>query len=79
MKIIVYYSCSEDKTKCPPGCNSKGTYNGIPPEAPEAPETREHIETMLASTSRQTAMGLLNSAANSMLNDMKEYVINTTK
>ncbi|XP_065359483.1 85/88 kDa calcium-independent phospholipase A2 isoform X2 [Calliphora vicina] len=75
--------CSADKSKCPPGCNAKGTYNGIPPEAPEAPETREHIENMLASTSRQTAMGFLNSAANSMLNEMKEkeppVVVNTEK
>ncbi|GBP10818.1 hypothetical protein EVAR_72789_1 [Eumeta japonica] len=64
--------CSDDKTKCPPGCNAKASYNGIPPEAPEAPESREHIENMLASTSRHTAMGFFNSAANSMLNEMKE-------
>lgn len=70
--LNIFLSCSDDKKNCPPGCHAKGTYNGIPPEAPEAPETREHIENMLASTSRQTAMGFLNSAANSMLNEMKE-------
>ncbi|XP_062542615.1 85/88 kDa calcium-independent phospholipase A2 isoform X5 [Armigeres subalbatus] len=39
-------------SKCPPGCSSKGNYNGIPPAQPETSEQREHIQHVLASTSR---------------------------
>lgn len=39
-------------SKCPPGCSAKGNYNGIPPAQPETSEQREHIQHMLASTSR---------------------------
>ncbi|XP_055842006.1 85/88 kDa calcium-independent phospholipase A2 isoform X1 [Episyrphus balteatus] len=45
--------CPESNKSCQTGCSAKGTYNGIPPEAPESVEPREHIENMLASTSRQ--------------------------
>uniref|UniRef100_A0A1L8DJ70 phospholipase A2 n=1 Tax=Nyssomyia neivai TaxID=330878 RepID=A0A1L8DJ70_9DIPT len=44
--------CPPSSTKCPPGCNATGTYNGIPPATPESPESREHIQQMLASTVR---------------------------
>jgi len=54
-------------SKCPPGCNAKGNYNGIPPEAPESVEQREHIENMLASTSRQVMGNFLGAAANGLL------------
>lgn len=59
--------CLENSSKCPPGCNAKGNYNGIPPEAPESVEQREHIENMLAVTSRQVVGGFLNAAANGAL------------
>ena len=41
-----------ENTKCPPGCNAKGIYNGIPPAAPETTESREHITQVLATTSK---------------------------
>uniref|UniRef100_A0A6B2E6X8 phospholipase A2 n=1 Tax=Phlebotomus kandelakii TaxID=1109342 RepID=A0A6B2E6X8_9DIPT len=44
--------CPPSSTKCPAGCNATGTYNGIPPATPESPESREHIQQMLASTAR---------------------------
>ncbi|XP_053684981.1 85/88 kDa calcium-independent phospholipase A2 isoform X2 [Sabethes cyaneus] len=45
--------CSESNgTRCPPGCAAKGTYNGIPPAQPETSESREHIQQMLATTSK---------------------------
>lgn len=69
---ITISRCTDPKSKCPPGCHPSGTYNGIPPEAPESVEKREHIENMLASTSRQSAVGMLANAANGFLNDMKE-------
>lgn len=59
--------CTDTGSKCPPGCNAKGNYNGIPPEAPESVEQREHIETMLATTSRQVLGGFLGVAANGMV------------
>ncbi|XP_041449949.1 85/88 kDa calcium-independent phospholipase A2 isoform X1 [Drosophila obscura] len=59
--------CIESGSKCPPGCNAKGTYNGIPPEAPESVEQREHIETMLATTSRQMVGNFLGAAANNLM------------
>ncbi|EDW37534.1 GL16301 [Drosophila persimilis] len=59
--------CTESGSKCPPGCNAKGTYNGIPPEAPESVEQREHIENMLATTSRQMVGNFLGAAANGLM------------
>ncbi|XP_017091053.2 85/88 kDa calcium-independent phospholipase A2 isoform X1 [Drosophila bipectinata] len=59
--------CTDTGSKCPPGCNAKGNYNGIPPEAPESVEQREHIENMLATTSRQVMGGLLGAAANGLI------------
>ncbi|XP_036335725.1 85/88 kDa calcium-independent phospholipase A2-like isoform X3 [Rhagoletis pomonella] len=56
--------CPGSSTKCPAGCNAKGSYNGIPPESPEPVEQREHIESMLASTSRQAMDGLFGSSSN---------------
>lgn len=44
--------CPEINVKCPPGCHAKGTYNGIPPVKPESAESREHIQQVLASTSK---------------------------
>lgn len=44
--------CPATSVRCPDGCNAKGTYNGIPPAQPEISEQREHIQTMLATTSR---------------------------
>jgi calcium-independent phospholipase A2 len=49
--------CPETSNKCPPGCNFKGTTNGIPPAQPESTEQREHITQMLASTSSQHNRG----------------------
>lgn len=49
--------CPELSVKCPPGCNFKGSYNGIPPAQPETSEQREHIQEMLASTTAQLARG----------------------
>ncbi|XP_030372689.1 85/88 kDa calcium-independent phospholipase A2 isoform X2 [Scaptodrosophila lebanonensis] len=59
--------CSDSSSKCPPGCHAKGTYNGIPPEPTEYVEQREHIENMLASTSRQMVGGFLGAAANDFI------------
>lgn len=44
--------CPESSTKCPPGCNAKGKYNGIPPAQPETTEQREAIQQVLAATSQ---------------------------
>lgn len=49
--------CAENSKKCPPGCCSEGTYNGIPPAQPESPEQREHIYQVLASTSKNHLRG----------------------
>lgn len=49
--------CPESSKKCPPGCCSDGTYNGIPPAQPESPEQREHIYQVLASTSKNHLRG----------------------
>lgn len=38
--------------KCPPGCAANSSYNGIPPPQPETSEQREHIQQMLASTTK---------------------------
>ncbi|XP_014090407.1 85/88 kDa calcium-independent phospholipase A2 [Bactrocera oleae] len=56
--------CPVSSTKCPAGCNSKGSYNGIPPESPEPVEQREHIENMLAATSRQAMDSFLGTSFN---------------
>ncbi|KAI8040718.1 hypothetical protein M5D96_006661 [Drosophila gunungcola] len=75
--------CKETGSKCPPGCNAKGNYNGIPPEAPESVEQREHIENMLATTSRQVMGGFLGAAANGILEKpppaQKPVVVDTEK
>nr|XP_016934783.1 85/88 kDa calcium-independent phospholipase A2 isoform X1 [Drosophila suzukii] len=75
--------CKETGSKCPPGCNAKGNYNGIPPEAPESVEQREHIENMLASTSRQVMGNFLGAAANGLLEKpqqaQKPVVVDTEK
>lgn len=43
--------CPESSTKCPPGCNPKGTYNGIPPPVQlETLDQREHIQEVLAAS-----------------------------
>lgn len=44
--------CPDKNTKCPPGCNAKGEYNGIPPAQPDGPESREHINEVFATTLR---------------------------
>lgn len=49
--------CPETSTKCPPGCNAKGVYNGIPPAQPETTEQREAIQQMLAATTSQFSRG----------------------
>lgn len=59
--------CPPGSSTCPPGCNPKGEYNGIPPIAPEAMEQREHIQEMLATTSRTQASHLL--SLNKQLNE----------
>lgn len=43
--------CPETSSKCPPGCNFKGHYNGIPPAQPETTEQREAIQQVLANAS----------------------------
>ncbi|XP_037905718.1 85/88 kDa calcium-independent phospholipase A2 isoform X2 [Hermetia illucens] len=74
--------CPEADTKCPPGCNSKGTYNGIPPVTPESIEQREHIQEMLASTSRTLLNPNLNQIRNGTGNSSEfstvTHVIDTT-
>lgn len=49
--------CPETSSKCPPGCNAKGQYNGIPPAQPETSEQREAIQQVLAATSQMTRGG----------------------
>ncbi|XP_073841734.1 85/88 kDa calcium-independent phospholipase A2-like isoform X2 [Musca autumnalis] len=73
--------CTDPKSQCPPGCHPTGTYNGIQPEVPESVEKREHIENMLAATSRTSAIGYFANVANDFLNDMQEppVVVNTEK
>jgi calcium-independent phospholipase A2 len=44
--------CPPTSARCPPGCNAKDSYNGIPPATPETTEQREAIQQMLASTSQ---------------------------
>lgn len=55
--------CPETSSKCPPGCNFKGHYNGIPPAQPETSEQREAIQQVLASStsrSRNSLPGIIN-------------------
>lgn len=55
--------CPESSVKCPPGCNFKGTYDGIPPAQPEISEQRDHIHQVLSTTSsrgRNSLPNLLN-------------------
>lgn len=49
--------CPETSSKCPPGCNFKEYYNGIPPAQPETSEQREAIQQVLASGTSQHARG----------------------
>lgn len=49
--------CPESSVKCPPGCNAKGTYNGIPPAQPETTESREHINAMLSAACNSGGKG----------------------
>ncbi|KAG5681964.1 hypothetical protein PVAND_011364 [Polypedilum vanderplanki] len=49
--------CPDTSTRCPVGCNAKGTYNGIPPAQPETTEQREAIQQMLATTTSQLMRG----------------------
>lgn len=49
--------CPETSSRCPPGCNFKGHYNGIPPPQPETTEQRETIQQMLASSTSQHLRG----------------------
>lgn len=49
--------CPETSSRCPPGCNAKGSYNGIPPAQPETTEQREAIQEMLAATTSQFSRG----------------------
>lgn len=49
--------CPDTSKACPPGCNAKGVYNGIPPAQPETTEQREAIQQMLAATSSQFVRG----------------------
>jgi calcium-independent phospholipase A2 len=43
--------CPESSSKCPDGCNAKGTYNGIPPPVQaETTDQREHIQEVLATS-----------------------------
>ncbi|XP_052894507.1 85/88 kDa calcium-independent phospholipase A2 isoform X1 [Anopheles moucheti] len=47
--------CSEKvANKCPPGCASGATYNGIPPAQPETSEQREQIQHVLARTTTKS-------------------------
>ncbi|XP_055531513.1 85/88 kDa calcium-independent phospholipase A2 isoform X2 [Wyeomyia smithii] len=59
--------CPESNgTKCPPGCAAKGTYNGIPPAQPETTEQREHIQQMLASTTKSGRNSIHNLVSNTI-------------
>lgn len=58
--------CIETSTKCPPGCNFKGTYDGIPPAQPETTEQREAIQQVLASTSQSRARASLPNLINQL-------------
>jgi calcium-independent phospholipase A2 len=49
--------CPETFTRCPPGCNFKESYNGIPPAQPETTEQREAIQQMLAATTSHLLRG----------------------
>lgn len=49
--------CPEIYSRCPPGCNFKGTYNGIPPAQPETTEQREAIQQVLAATTSHLLRG----------------------
>ncbi|XP_067644660.1 85/88 kDa calcium-independent phospholipase A2 isoform X2 [Eurosta solidaginis] len=72
--------CPAANTKCPAGCNATGSYNGIPPESPEPAEQREHIENMLAATSRQAKDGLFGTSySNDASTQEPTIVIDTEK
>lgn len=60
--------CPDSNKKCPSGCNSTGSYNGIPPEQPESPEQREQIHQVLASTSKQKRQQLASNITSLLTN-----------
>lgn len=60
--------CPEINKKCPSGCNATGTYDGIPPEKPEALEQREQIHQVLASTSKQKRQQITNNITSFLIN-----------
>jgi calcium-independent phospholipase A2 len=64
--------CSKSMTKCPPGCNHEGDYNGIPPAQPESMEKRDHIQHVLESTSRGQRGSLAGNLINSMCNEIRD-------
>ncbi|XP_055605449.1 85/88 kDa calcium-independent phospholipase A2 isoform X2 [Uranotaenia lowii] len=65
--------CQESNgSKCPPGCSTKGTYNGIPPAQPETSEPRDHIEQMLASTSKCQRNSISGILSNTLRNVREE-------
>ncbi|XP_055625339.1 85/88 kDa calcium-independent phospholipase A2 isoform X2 [Toxorhynchites rutilus septentrionalis] len=59
-------------SKCPPGCSAKGSYNGIPPVQPETSEQREHIQQVLARTSRSQRNSIPSLITNTIKNVREE-------
>lgn len=73
--------CGVEATKsvCSAGCTFNGDFNGIPPEAPESHEAREHIQQMLASTSTSTQRPKLSGNAKSPSSSSSTAVSDVTK
>lgn len=64
--------CPETSSRCPTGCNAKGTYNGVPPAQPETSESREAIQQILAVTTAAKGRNSLPSILSSQLRLPKE-------
>lgn len=64
--------CPETSNKCPPGCNAKGIYNGIPPAQPETTEQREAIQQLLDATTAQFGRGGVRNSIPNLIKFSKE-------
>lgn len=69
--------CPESNKNCPPGCNFKGSYNGIPPAQPETMDTRDHIQNVLQSTSKNRKESMIN-ALSSLKPKEENHLVDTT-
>uniref|UniRef100_A0A336LZK7 phospholipase A2 n=1 Tax=Culicoides sonorensis TaxID=179676 RepID=A0A336LZK7_CULSO len=68
--------CPASNVNCPPGCNATGTYNGIPPAEFENMDTRDQIQNVLQSTSKNRTESIM-SAVYSLKPKEKVHLVDT--